>query len=394
MIHRREFLKLALAASATSLSLSVHQAFGFESPSGSSNGRVIVIFQRGGLDGLFAIAPIDDPQLPILRPTLAKTVLASGIRLGQTGFAAHPSCTRLAELFNAGELSFAPCAGTTDKSRSHFQAQDFFELGTGQAHGNSGFMARTARILGGSDEAISFTQQVPLSFQGLETPPEIAPLTGTGLKLPSGRLREAILLANQNAKTGQALQQAITTEAEIESSMGMDVTAARGAAAVNGFPKIAGQMGRLLRANQKLSLAFIDLGGFDTHVSEDGILTRSLDNFSEGLIALKESLGAEEWNRTHVIVMTEFGRTVRENGTQGTDHGHGGLALLLGGNIQGGKMLGGFHGLSDQALNENRDLPVLVDWRDLLGHSMRHIYGLNQQQLSHIFPEHGFRNIT
>ncbi|MDE2421123.1 MAG: DUF1501 domain-containing protein [Gammaproteobacteria bacterium] len=388
MINRRSFLKLSLAAS---VCLQVNQAFAFEG-STDTHGRLIVIFLRGGLDGLYAFAPIDDPQFPIVRPTLSTTVIANGIRLGKTGFAAHPSCAKLADLFNAGELSFAPCAGTTDKSRSHFQAQDLFELGTGQIRGDTGFMARTAKILG-IDQAISFTQQVPLSFQGLASPPEIAPLTGSGLKIPSNRLRDAILRANQNTKTGSALQQAITTESEIASTLGMDVTAARGAAAVNGFPKVAMQMGRLLQANPKLTLAFLDLGGFDTHVAEDGILARSLENFSEGIAMLKDTLGSDEWKRTHVIVMSEFGRTVRENGTKGTDHGHGGIALLAGGKIAGGKILGGFHGLSDHALNENRDLPVLVDWRDLLSDSMQKVYGFNSRNLDEIFPGRTGKNI-
>jgi uncharacterized protein (DUF1501 family) len=381
MNNRRSFIKLSVAVA---IGLRVQQAFAFESPT-DSHGRLIVIFLRGGLDGLYAIAPIDDPQLVVKRPTLATTVVASGIRLGNTGFAAHPSCAKLADLFNAGELSFAPCAGTTDKSRSHFQAQDLFEIGTGQIRGDTGFMARTAKVLG-VDQAISFTQQVPLSFQGLDQPPEVAPLTGSGLKIPSNRLRDAILRANQNTKTGEALQQAITTESEIESTRGMEVAAARGAPAVNGFPKVAMQMGHMLQANPKLSLAFLDLGGFDTHVTEDGILPRALENFSEGISTLKDALGAEEWKRTHVVVMSEFGRTVRENGTKGTDHGHGGIALLAGGHIAGGRMLGGFHGLDDSALNQNRDLPVLLDWRDLLSDSMRHVYGFNNKNLDDIFP--------
>lgn len=382
MTNRRAFLKLTIAAT---ISLRVHQALAFES-STESHGRLIVIFLRGGLDGLYAIAPIDDPQLAIKRPTLAATVIAKGIRLGKTGFAAHPSCAKLADLFNTGELSFAPCAGTTDKSRSHFQAQDLFEIGTGQIRGDTGFMARTAQALG-VDQAISFTQQVPLSFQGLATPPEVAPLTGSGLKIPSNRLRDAILRANQHTKTGEALQQAITTQSKIESTIGMEVAAARGAPAVSGFPKVAMHMGHMLQSNSKLSLAFLDLGGFDTHVAEDGILTRALENFSEGISTLKDALGAQEWKRTQVVVMSEFGRTVRENGTKGTDHGHGGIALLAGGHIAGGRMLGGFHGLDDRVLNQNRDLPVLLDWRDLLSDSMRKVYGFNNKILDDIFPE-------
>jgi len=385
-MDKREFIKLALAVAGGSLGPYVRNAVAYATPAVSDNGRLIMVFMRGALDGLFAISPVDDPQLQSLRPSLATAVLANGIRLGQTGFAAHPSCEQLSGLFAAGELSFAPCAGTTDKSRSHFQAQDLFELGTGAIRGDTGFMARAAEVLGGSGKAISFTQEIPLSFQGMAKPPEVAPLSGSGLKLPPGRLRDAILSTHHGSRTGDALEQAIATESEIESSMGMEVAAARGAPGVNGFPSTAGHMGRMLKDNPMLSLAFMDLGGFDTHVAEENILTNSLKNFSAGLVALKASLGPEEWRRTRVVVMSEFGRTARENGTHGTDHGHGGIALLAGGNIPGARMFGGFHGLADNVLNDGRDLPVLVDWRDFVADSMRAVYGLSNRNLDHIFP--------
>jgi len=388
MMNRRLFLQsLAASAAVTGLDtgLGVRQALAFETPN-PGHGRMVVIFLRGGLDGLYAFAPVADPRLVTLRPTIAKTVLTSGIALPGSGFAAHPSCSGLVDLYKGGELSFAPCAGTVDKSRSHFQAQDLFELGTGQFHGDVGFMARTARVLGGSGTAVSFTQEIPLSFQGLGEPPQIAPLTGSGLKIPGGALQQALLAAHRNEPTGESLQQAITTQSEIDASMGMEPNASRNAAAVNGFPKVAQQMGRFLAANPSLNLAFLDLGGFDTHIGEDNVLSRSLQNFSQGITTLKDSLGPTEWARTRVVVMSEFGRTVRENGTQGTDHGHGGLALLAGGAIHGGKMLGDFHGLADNALNENRDLPVSLDWRKLLGDTMHSSFDLNKSQLAQVFP--------
>lgn len=384
MTDRRTFLKQLAASAGVVLASGRNRAWAYETPAGA--GRLIVIFQRGGLDGLYAIAPVDDPLLASVRPTLAATVLEKGIRLAGTGFATHPSCAKLVDLFASGELAFAPCAGTVDKSRSHFQAQDLFELGTGGIRGDTGFMARAAQELGGSGDAISFTQEVPLSFQGMEVPPEVAPLSGSGLKLPQGKVLDAIRLAHRGQKTGEALEQALATETDIESTVGMEVAAARGAPGVNGFPALAGHMGRMLAGNPRLGLALLDLGGFDTHVAEDGILSRSLDNFSIGLVALRSALGADEWRRTRVVVMTEFGRTVRENGTHGTDHGHGGLALLAGGNIQGGRMLGSFDGLADQVLNQDRDLPVHVDWRDLLGGAMHEAYGFGGQRLNRIFP--------
>jgi uncharacterized protein (DUF1501 family) len=128
------------------------------------------------------------------------------------------------------------------------------------------------------------------------------------------------------------------------------------------------------------------LGGWDTHAGEEGVLSRALESLADGLLSLKSALGTDEWRRTRVAIMSEFGRTARENGTQGTDHGHGGLFLLAGGAIAGGRMLGDFSGLSKQALNENRDLPVLADWRTLLAECMRQAFGFKASVLGEIFP--------
>ncbi len=394
MLNRRNFMKGVLASGCATLGLQLRNAWAFDTTAGAEGGRLVLIFLRGGLDGLFVFSPIDEPRLPGLRPTLASTVLSSGIRLGQSGFAAHPACSQLADLFLSKELAFVPCAGTTDRSRSHFQAQDLFELGNGDTHGASGFMARASNQLGESNGVISFTRETPLSLQGADLPPEVAPLTGSGLKIPPGRLRDAILQAHRNTMTGEAIEQAIATESEIETSVGMEPEAARGAKGATGFPKIAGSMGRILRGNHRLSLVFLDLGGFDTHATQEGILTHALQSFSEGLVALKDALGPLEWKRTQIVVMSEFGRTVRENGTRGTDHGHGGLALLAGGAIAGGRMLGRFDGLADTALNETRDLPVLVDWRTLLAASMRDTFSFTEGALDTIFPGRPRANVA
>lgn len=380
MVTRRQFLALGGSA----LTLPVFNAAGVTLPA-RPDGRLVVLLLRGGMDGLFGFSPVADTHLSQWRPTLSKSILADGVRLGGTGFAAHSSCKPLADLFAAGELSFAPCAGTTDASRSHFQAQDLFELGSGAPHGKTGFMARAARIL--SQGAISFTNDVPLCFQGGEGV-QVAPLSGSGLKLPEGRLLDAIRSAHRGWDTGVALEQALATEADIEAAMskGMDLTAARGAPAAKGFAASAAQMGRILRGNPRLGLTFLDLGGWDTHAGEEGALSRNLQALSEGVVALKDALGDVEWRRTRLAIMSEFGRTVRENGTGGTDHGHGGLFLLAGGAINGGKMLGAFDGLAEDALNENRDLPVSADWRALLGACMAETYGLGSAALDKIFP--------
>ena len=390
-MKRRHVLKALGTATVGALlpALTVRSAWSAASGAATNDGRMVLVFLRGALDGLFAFAPVDDPNLRSLRPGLSRVNLEQGIRLSGTGFAAHPSMKAAAELFAAGQLAFCPTAGTSDASRSHFQAQDLFELGSGGIRGDSGFMARLADALNArADEgAISFTREMPLAFQGANAPPEVAPLSGSGLKLPEGRVLDAIRRAHAGLKSGEAIDQAIATQSEIDAAMDME-GAARGATPAAGFVRVAGHMGRILKGNRKLALGFIDLGGFDTHANQEGILTRMLDSVSGGLIALRDALGPEEWARTRVVFMTEFGRTVRENGTQGTDHGHGSLFLLAGGNLGavGGKMIGGFSGLGNSALNENRDLPVLADWRDLLAGVAASTFGLTDQSLKTVFP--------
>ncbi|MDE2616441.1 MAG: DUF1501 domain-containing protein [Burkholderiales bacterium] len=348
-------------------------------------GRFLLIFLRGGFDGLFAFAP-QETRLAELRPTLSRALLAEGKALGQTGFTAHPGAADLAALYAAGELSFAPCAGTLDTSRSHFQAQDLFEIGSGAIHGRTGFMARAAAQLGAGSGAISFTREIPLAFRGGEIPPAVAPLSGSGLDLPQGRLLDAIRASHRGQATGEAMEQALATQAEIEMATGMEPRASRGAPGGNGLSSMMKTMGQILRGNRRMSLAFMDIGGVDTHANEEAALTRLLPALGEGLLTLRDTLGAEEWQRTRVAVLSEFGRTVRENGTRGTDHGHGGLCLLAGGALTGAGLLGGFDGLADGALNENRDLPVRADWRDLLASAMREPCGLDAAALDAVFP--------
>jgi uncharacterized protein (DUF1501 family) len=380
-LPRRRFLQW----SAAGLAAAGLKAWAIESPA-QPPGRLIVLFLRGGLDGLFAFAPSADARLGELRPQLARAVIANGIGLGGTGFAAHPGAGVLADLFARRELSFAPCAGTTDTSRSHFQAQDIFELGSGASHGSSGFMARAAEALGTRRGAITFTAELPLCFQGGKAPPEVAPLAGSGIRLPEGRALSAIRSAHRGQPTGAALDQAIATETDIEAAMGMDPQAARGAPGAAELGRTAELMGRILRANPRLALAFLDLGGLDTHANEEAILSRHLQDLGEGVAALKGALGDGEWRRTRLVVMSEFGRTARENGTGGTDHGHGGLFLSIGGAIAGGRMIGDFKGLAGGVLNEDRDLPVLADWRDLLAPCLGECCGLDDRGLDAVFP--------
>lgn len=377
---RRQLLGAGLAFG---LGSALRPAFALETDT-PRDGRLIVIFLRGALDGLFAFAPVADPQLPSLRPSLSREVLSNGIPLAGSGFVAHPACRALADLYAANELAFAPCFGTTDRSRSHFQAQDLFELGNGQTQGQQGFLARAGEAAGARVRSIGFSASPPLALQGGDA--ELMPLSGSGLQVRHDRTLDAILAMHSQQRSGKAIEQALSSQAELERATGMDPKAARGAAGVAGFAKAATTMTRILREQPRLGMAFIDLGGFDTHAEEENTLGRSLPQLTEGLLALREGLGATEWRRTQVLVCSEFGRTARENGTRGTDHGHGGLALLLGGAIAGGRQVGDFPGLADGQLNEGRDLRVTVDWRSLLGRMLKETQGFDMATLQRVLP--------
>lgn len=355
---------------------------------GVTDGRLIVVLLRGGLDGLHVFSPMADPRFAELRPGLAQAVAEHGLALAGSGFVAHPAATVLADMYAGGELLFSPCAGTTDLSRSHFQAQDVFELGNGALHGASGFMARAAAELGGGLGSISFTREIPLVFQGGARMPEVAPLDGLG-RLPAGRLLDAVRQAHEGLPTGLALEQELLTEAGVAGALAdgaMDANAARGAQPAGGFPRLARDLGRVLRGNPRYALAFVDIGGFDTHANQEAILSRAVGALADGLQLLRSELGETEWQRTRIVVSSEFGRTARENGTRGTDHGHGGLALVLGGSVAGGRLLGDFPGLAEASLFQARDLPVLVDWRDLLAATLHDSLGLSEAALGRIFP--------
>jgi len=381
---RRQLIQSALALG---IAGALPKAFAIENDS-VREGRLIVVFLRGALDGLFAFAPVADPRLASLRPGLSREVLSNGIALDQSGFAAHPSCRALADMYAARELAFAPSFGTTDRSRSHFQAQDLFELGNGQTQGRQGFLARAGEASskgnGGQVRSIGFSGNPPLALQGGDA--ELMPLSGSGLQVRHDRALDAIRAMHGQQASGKAIDQALASQAELERVTGMDAQAARGAAGVNGFPKAATTMARILHDQPRLGLAFVDLGGFDTHAEQEAALSRSLPMLADGLLALREGLGAAEWRRTQVLVCSEFGRTVRENGTRGTDHGHGGLALLLGGAIAGGHQIGDFPGLAEARLNEGRDLPVTVDWRSLLGRALKETQGFDMATLQRVLP--------
>jgi uncharacterized protein (DUF1501 family) len=264
----------------------------------------------------------------------------------------------------------------------------------GQAPGGarnfrSGFLGRLAETLVGTaagDSAIAFTDALPLAFEGSTTVPNLS-LKNVGK--PPFDERQARILRDMYA--GHRLEPAVNSGLDLRQEVAQDIademnSAGRNAMTTKGFELEAQRMGLLMR--DRYRVGFIDVGGWDTHVGEgasQGTLAGNLASLSAGLQAFSQSLGAE-WSNTVVVVLSEFGRTFRENGSHGTDHGHGTVYWVLGGSINGGAILGAQQRVDRSTLFQDRDFPVLNDYRAVLGGLFRSMWSLRPAQSAHIFP--------
>jgi uncharacterized protein (DUF1501 family) len=389
-MRRRDFLFAAGSAAAAVPALSFSGRL-FATPATSP--RVLVVFLRGGYDCGSLLVPYASDFYYESRPTLAiprpdPANLNSTIALnGQWGLNPVLRDT-IYPLWQRKQIAFVPFAGTDDLSRSHFETQDNIELGqpTGH-HGDfrSGFMARLATTLTGVP-SIAFTDALPLIFQGGHDIPNMS-LRGVGKPVFDER-QTAILAGMYRGKAlaaaaagGLELRQQVSKELQDEM-----VRANRGAASAKNFAAETERIATLMR--DRYRLGFVDVGGWDTHVNQgntSGQLATNLSNLGQGLAAYADAL-REEWNNTVVIVVSEFGRTFRENGDKGTDHGHGTVYWVLGGKINGGRIAGEETAVNAQGLLQNRDYPVLNNYRDVLGGILSRMWGLSSRQMQAVFP--------
>ncbi|HEY0265481.1 MAG TPA: DUF1501 domain-containing protein [Rhizomicrobium sp.] len=301
----------------------------------------------------------------------------------------HPALKdSILPLWQQKQIAFIPFAGTDDISRSHFETQDTIELGQpvgGSRNYQSGFMSRTAQVLSGT-QPISFTTQLPLTFRGGAPIPNIA-LNFTAKPGVGDRNAQLIQAMYKGQDLAPAVAQGFQVQSEVYNAISGEMMAAnRNAVTAKGFELSAQRIGLLMQ--DKFNLGFVDVGGWDTHVNQggaDGYLANRIGELGRGLAALQVALG-DKWNDTVVIVVSEFGRTFRENGDRGTDHGHGSVYWVLGGGVKGGRIAGPQVKVEQASLFQDRDWPVLTDYRALIGGVLRKSYGLSQAQLTQIFP--------
>ena len=258
-------------------------------------------------------------------------------------WALHPALRdTVLPLFAKNEAAFVPFAGTDDTSRSHFETQDSIELGQalqGRRDFQSGFLNRLAGVLGGRD-AIAFTDRLPLIFRGSAQVPNLA-LASMNRPGIDARQAELITAMYQGSRYAGSVSEGFAVRSQATQALaGEMVEANRNAITAKGFEGEARRIGRLMK--ERYALGFIDVGGWDTHVGQgngSGYLANRLGELSKGLAAFAEESG-EAWRNTVVIVVSEFGRTFKENGNRGTDHGHGSVFWALGGAVRGGRVAG------------------------------------------------------
>jgi uncharacterized protein (DUF1501 family) len=365
----------------------------------ASKTRLLVVFLRGGYDAANLLVPTSSTFYYESRPNIAvprpNADINSAIALGGD-WGLHPALREsVYPLFMRGQAAFIPFAGTQDTSRSHFETQDSIELGQAlelSRNYRSGFLNRLAVTLN-STGAMSFTDQLPLIFQGDLTVPNTAL---RGVAKPSLDARQSNIIASMYRDTALAPQvkEGFMVQDEVVRELAGEMDAAnRNAISAKGFELEARRIARLMK--ETYTIGFVDVGGWDTHVGEGGAtgyLAGRLDELGRGLAAFAQEMG-NDWRDTVTVVISEFGRTFRENGNRGTDHGHGSVYWVLGGGIHGGKILGEQMRLDPSTLFQNRDFAVLNEYRAVFAGLFARLYGLNANQLDHIFPGATARDI-
>lgn len=395
-MQRRHLLQAGLA----SIALPGTQLFA----AGADRPRFLLVFLRGGYDAANLLVPTGSSFYYESRPKIA--IAKADTKPGSepnaeaalpinADWGLHPALKdSLYPLLQAGQATFIPFAGTDDLTRSHFETQDSIELGqnlTGQRDFQSGFMNRLAAEIGARG-AISFTDQLPITFRGTAKIGNAALRDNARLavdaktrKLVSGMYQEQPL--SSQVEEGFALREELVRELSPERMKEMDASG-RNAISAKGFELEARRIGKLMRG--RFSLGFIDVGGWDTHVGQGGAtgtLATRFEELGRGLAAISSELGTELWKQTTVMVISEFGRTFRENGNRGTDHGHGSTYWLLGGSLASkGGVAGEQVALSAKTLNQGRDYPVLNEYRSVLGGLWQRQFGLSDEALARVFP--------
>ena len=363
----------------------------------ANNKKLVVIFQRGAADGLNIVVPYRETNYYAMRPSIA---IRQNEVLDLDGFfGLHPAMASLKPLYDEGHLAVVHAAGSPDITRSHFDAQDYMESGTpGVKITQDGWLNRAlqAEVLKDKPSAfraVALGTQVPRTLQGKI--PALAvnnladfSVAGRGPQAsPISNAFQAMYDSSADAVLHGTGQETFEAVKMLKAANPSKYQPAAGVVYPNtAFGNSLKQVAQLLKANLGVEAAFSDIGGWDTHQNQgnsNGQLANRLREFSDSLVAFWKDMGDDAGNIT-LVTMSEFGRTARQNGTGGTDHGHANVMFLLGGAVKGGKVYGRWPGLANEQLNEGRDLTVTTDFRQVLGEAAAKTLGA--RNLDVVFP--------
>jgi len=412
-MHRRQLLQAAAGLAWTAVGRNAFAAgpaqAGQRLP---GNQRLIVVFLRGAVDGLSVVVPYSEGAYYQQRSSiaLARPGQDAGLLDLDGQFGLHPSLAPLMPLWQAKRLAFVQASGSPDPTRSHFDAQDYMESATpGRKNTPDGWLNRllgaeppvvlqaSAGAHAGVTRGISVGATLPRIWAGPNPVANIA--NGARATRPTLLDRPQVSKAFDSLYSGddamsQAYRESQQSRAEVNeamtpAAMAQEQMVANGGAPLpNGFPDDAARLAQLMRRDPNVQIAFLALGGWDTHVNQGGAkgqLANRLQPLGQGLAELATRLGPA-FDDTTILVISEFGRTVRQNGTGGTDHGHGNVIWALGGNVAGGKVHGRWPGIDTSSLYEGRDLAVTTDFRQVLAGVCAYNLGLPDKQLASVFP--------
>jgi uncharacterized protein (DUF1501 family) len=399
-VSRRGFMKngaLALFGTGVIPAFLTRSVMAERATASAQGKKLVVLFQRGAADGLNVVVPYREKNYYTMRPTIA--IQPNEVMDLDGVFGLHPALASFKPLYDQGHLAIVHAAGSTDMSRSHFDAQDYMESGTPGFKGTpDGWLNRALqdeRVAGARSEfrAVALGTEVPRTLQGRI--PAIAvsnvadfSVAGKGAQTSAlSNAFEAMYDESSDAVlhgTGQETFEAVkmlkaANPAQYQPATGVVYPG-------TSFGNSMKQIAQLMKANLGVEAAFSDIGGWDTHQNQGGAngqLASRLKEFSEAISAFWKDMGADSENVT-LVTMSEFGRTARQNGTGGTDHGHANVMFVLGGQVRGGKVYGSWPGLSNEQLNEGRDLAVTTDFRTVLGETTYKTLGA--RDLGRVFP--------
>ncbi len=408
---------LALVGTSTIPQFLVRSVMAEQASAQAAGKKLVVIFQRGAADGLNIVVPYREPDYYALRPTIAiqqKDVLDLDGRFGL-----HPALAPLIPLYRQGHLAVVHAVGSPDTTRSHFDAQDYMESGTpGLKSTQDGWLNRALQAEHVSHatafRAVALGAEVPRTLQGRI--PAVAinnvqefQVGGRGAEVvsrgaeagsrganaadhgaapaPVSNAFEAMyagsrdrVLSGEGSETFEAVRMLKATDpAHYQPAVGVSYPNTP-------FANSMKQVAQLLKANLGVEAAFADIGDWDTHQgqgSTNGRLANRLKEFSEAIASFWKDMG-QDAEKITLVTMSEFGRTAKQNGTGGTDHGHGNVMFVLGGGVRGGHVYGRWPGLAPEQLNEGRDLAITTDFRQVLGELTQRTLGT--RDLASVFP--------